>query len=259
MSADARGTALVTGGARGIGSAACVALARAGFDVAVVSLEPLHDAEAESTLAAIRAQGRRTLYLQGDIANLEAHATLLQAAGDALGPLDCLVNNAGVTSLRRDDMLALTPESFDRCVAINLRGTFFLTQAVARAMIPRAGAGVSVDHHDHVGQRRHRRGQSRRLLHHQGGAVDGVQALRRRLARGGVHVFEVRPGIIRTDMTAPATERYDGLIASGGVPLQRWGTPEDVGEAIATVARGGLPFDTGEVLNIGGGLHLHRV
>lgn len=258
MTADARGTALVTGGARGIGSAACAALARAGFDVAVVSLEP--PADALPTLAAIRAHGRRALYLQGEIADIEAHAALLDAARAALGAIDCLVNNAGVTSMRRDDMLSLTPESFDRCVAVNLRGTFFLTQAAARAMLRepatdryRSIITITSANADIVGENRADYCITKAAL------AMASKLFASRLARERVHVFEVRPGIIRTDMTAPAAERYDALIDAGGVPLQRWGTPEDVGAAIATIARGDLPFDTGEVLNIGGGLHLHRV
>lgn len=258
MASDMRGAALVTGGARGIGSAACIALAKAGFDVAVVSLEPpMH---AEPTLAGVRAQGRRAVYLQSDIADIAAHAALLQAAREAVGPLDCLVNNAGVTSLRRDDMLSLTPESFDRCVAINLRGTFFLTQAAARAMLDepaptryRSIVTVTSVNADVIGENR------ADYCITKAGLSMASKLFAARLAREHIHVFEVRPGIIRTDMTAPAAERYDRLIADDGVPLRRWGTPEDVGAAIATIARGDLPFDTGEVLNVGGGLHLHRV
>jgi 3-oxoacyl-[acyl-carrier protein] reductase len=258
MAADSRGAALVTGGARGIGRATCAALAGAGFDVAVVSLEPEEDAGL--TLDAVRAHGRKAVYLQRDIADIGAHPALLQGARDALGPLDCLVNNAGVTSLRRDDMLSLSPESFDRCVAVNLRGTFFLTQAAAQAMLRepapnryRSIVTVTSANADIVGENRADYCITKAAL------AMASKLFAARLARESVHVFEVRPGIIRTDMTAPAAERYDRLIAADGVPLRRWGTPEDVGAAIATLARGDLPFDTGEVLNIGGGLHLHRV
>jgi 3-oxoacyl-[acyl-carrier protein] reductase len=132
-------TALVTGGARGIGRAIGKALAAAGFDIAMVSLET--PAEAEESLADIRALGRGALYFQQNIADIDLHASLVEAVGSRLGPIDCLVNNAGVTSLRRGDMLELTVESFDRTVDVNLRGTFFLTQAVARAMIDAGASG----------------------------------------------------------------------------------------------------------------------
>ena len=132
--------ALITGAARGIGLGAATALAQAGFDVAAIGIEA--PGEAAEALASLRAIGPRAVYVRADIADLAGHDAMLAEVAERLGPVDCLVNNAGVTSLRRGDMLELTPESFDRCVAVNLRGTFFLTQAVARAMIADAGRGV---------------------------------------------------------------------------------------------------------------------
>jgi len=254
----APGTALVTGGVRGIGNAACLALANAGFDVAIASLEVA--TEADSILSAISALGQRAVYVQQDIADIALHGPLVQYIYEQLGSIDCLVNNAGVTSFRRDDMLELAPESFDRSVAVNLRGTFFLTQAVAKAMIARPTSKryrsiitVTSANAEILGLNRADYCMAKAAL------SMASKLFAARLAKEAIHVFEVRPGIIRTDMTAPATERYDQLIERDGVPLNRWGTPEDVGTAIATIAQGGLPFDTGEVLNIGGGLHLHRV
>lgn len=254
----AAGTALVTGGARGIGSAACFALARAGFDVAIVSLEAT--TEAESILSSISALGRKAMYVQQDIADIGLHGALVQSVCEQLGSIDCLVNNAGVTSLRRDDMLELSPESFDRSVSVNLRGTFFLTQAVAKAMIARPVNSpyrsiitVTSANAEILGVNRADYCMTKAAL------SMASKLFAARLAKESIHAFEVRPGIIRTEMTAPATGRYDRFIENDGVPLSRWGTPEDVGTAISTIAQGGLPFDTGEVLNIGGGLHLHRV
>ena len=256
-----RGTALVTGGARGIGRGIARALAAAGFDVAIVSMES--PADAAPAVADVEALRRRALYLQQDIADVAAHARIVERAQEALGPLACLVNNAGVTSLRRGDMLELTPESFDRCVAVNLRGTFFLTQAVAKAMLAaRPGATVpayrslitiSSANADIVGVNRADYCMTKAAL------AMASRLFAARLGGDGIHVFEVRPGIIRTDMTAPASATYDALIANGGVPMPRWGTPEDVGESVAALASGALPFSTGEVINVGGGLHLHRV
>jgi NAD(P)-dependent dehydrogenase (short-subunit alcohol dehydrogenase family) len=258
MSSERKGTAVVTGGARGIGSAACSALAKAGFDLAIVSLET--EAEAESILSGIRALGGKAVYFQRDIADIDLHDVLVHAVCEQVGPIDCLVNNAGVSSLRRDDMLHLSPASFDRSVSVNLRGTFFLTQAVAKAMIGaparttyRSIINVTSANAEILGLNRADYCMTKAAL------SMASRLFAARLAREGIHVFEVRPGIIRTDMTAPATERYDRFIENDGVPLNRWGTPDDVGGAIATIAQGGLPFDTGEVLNIGGGLHLHRV
>jgi NAD(P)-dependent dehydrogenase (short-subunit alcohol dehydrogenase family) len=126
-------TALITGGGRGIGLATAAALAEAGFDLAIVSLEP--ETEIAGSLQELRRYGRQLLYLAQDIANVDLHTSLVDAIHARLGPIDCLINNAGVTSLRRGDLLDLSPDSFDRCISVNLRGTFFLTQAVARAMV----------------------------------------------------------------------------------------------------------------------------
>jgi 3-oxoacyl-[acyl-carrier protein] reductase len=255
------GIALVTGGARGIGRAVCKALAATGFDIACASMET--PAEASESIAAIRSLGRRALYIQQDISVIGSHAALVRTVCDGLGMIDCLVNNAGVTSLRRGDMLELSAESFDRCVAINLRGTFFLTQAVARAMIGAKASGeqsayrsivtITSMNAEIVGLNRADYCMTKAAL------SMASKLFAARLAHDEIHVFELRPGIIRTDMTAPAAATYDRFIESDGVPLKRWGTPEDVGATVATVALGRLPFATGEVLNVGGGIHLHRV
>ncbi len=253
------GTALITGGGRGIGFSSAAALAEAGFDLAVVSLEP--EPEVAGALRELRAYGRKVLYFAQDIAKLELHGALVEAIHQRIGPIDCLVNNAGVTSLSRGDMLELGPESFDRCIEVNLRGTFFLTQAVARAMLGmpapsmnyRSIITITSANADVIGVNRADYCMTKAAL----SMASKLFAVR--LATAGIHVFEVRPGIIRTDMTAPATEKYDRLIADDGVPLRRWGEPQDVGQTVATVACGLLPFATGEILNVGGGLHLHRV
>jgi NAD(P)-dependent dehydrogenase (short-subunit alcohol dehydrogenase family) len=253
--------ALVTGGGRGIGAAIAAALASAGFDVAIASREP--EPEAADALARARAFGRRIVYAEHDIGRIDSHRQLLERIRGELGEVDCLVNNAGVTSLRRGDLLELTAESFDRAVAINLRGTFFLTQAVARQMVDRALPDaesryrsiitITSANAEIVGLDRADYCMTKAAL----AMMSKLYAAR--LAPSGIHVFEVRPGIIRTDMTAPAAAKYDALIERGGVPLGRWGTPDDVGKAVATLAEGRLPFATGEVIHVGGGLQLHRL
>jgi NAD(P)-dependent dehydrogenase (short-subunit alcohol dehydrogenase family) len=252
--------ALVTGGARGIGRAIAVALARNGFDIGCVDRESA--AAGQATVDAVRDAGRSCLYLEADIADTTTHATLVQRVESAHGPIRCLVNNAGVTSLVRGDLLALTEASFDRTLAVNLRGTFFLTQCVARAMIAsravqpdayRSIVTITSANAEIVGVNRGDYGISK------AGLAMASKLFAVRLADEDIHVFEVRPGIIRTEMTRPATAAYDRLIADGGVPIARWGEPEDVARTVATLACGGLAFATGDVIHVGGGLHLHRV
>ena len=255
-----RGTALVTGGGRGIGAAIAVALAGAGFDIAIATVE--RETEAEDVVQRVRARGRSALYVQLDISRVEQHRGLIDRIEAELGAIDCLVNNAGVTSLVRGDMLDVSTESFDRSFAINVRGTFFLTQAVARRMLDKGPGGtdayrsivtITSANADIVGANRADYCMTKAAL----SMMSRLYATR--LAAANVHVFEVRPGIIRTEMTRPATEKYDAFIAGGGVPLGRWGTAAEVGSAVATLATGGLPFATGEVVNVGGGLQLHRL
>ena len=245
MSDPARGTALVTGAASGIGCAAAQELAARGFRVVMASLEP---ASPE-----LPADAR---YVQADIADLARHDRLL----DEAGPLACLVNCAGVTSLVRGDLLDLSPASYDRTMSVNLRGTFFLTQAAAGRMLqarvtaqPRSIISVGSINAEIVGENRGDYCMSKAGL----GMMTKLFAAR--LAPSGIAVFEVRPGIIRTPMTAPAAAKYDALIAEGGVPQPRWGEPSDVAAAIATLATGGIPYATGVVIEVAGGLQLHRV
>jgi len=250
-----RGVALVTGAGRGIGYSIASALAARGFDVALASIEEHGpDLEPFATL------GRRARYYRFDLAKLDQHETLLDEIERDLGVPACLVNNAGVTSLVRGDLLALTPESFDRCVAVNLRGTFFLTQGVAKRMLAagpsehaRSIVTISSANVEIVGVDRGDYCMTKAAL------VMMNKLFASRLAEAGIANFEVRPGIIRTDMTAPAFERYNPFIAAGGVPMRRWGQPDDIGLAVATLACGDLPYMTGGHIDVGGGMQLHRV
>lgn len=238
-----RGTVLVTGAGSGIGHATAHALAAQGFSVVMASLE-----------SAPPSLPDRARYVQVDIADLAAHYELLETTG----PLFCLVNCAGVTSLVRGDVLALTPESFDRTMGVNLRGTFFLTQAVARQMLTQVGEGRSIVsvgsiNAEIVGETRGDYCMSK------AGLAMMTKLLAARLGPAGVAIYEVRPGIIRTPMTHPAASRYDALIEAGGVPMGRWGEAEEVARAIATLTCGGLPYSTGLTIEVAGGLHLHRI
>jgi NAD(P)-dependent dehydrogenase (short-subunit alcohol dehydrogenase family) len=253
MTAD-RGTALVTGAGRGIGAAVAHGLLDAGFKVAMASIE------ATSPAAEKLSDRKRCAYYPFDVADIAGHSTLVDRVERELGRITCLVNNAGVTSLVRGDMLELSPESFDRCVAVNLRGTFFLTQVVAKRWI---AAGASKSYRSVVtisSVNAEMIGDSRADYCITKSALPMLNKLfAARLSEAQVGVFEVRPGIIKTDMTAPATERYDAFIAAGGVPMGRWGTPEDIAQTVVSLATGGLPFATGMHVDIGGGLHMHRL
>ncbi|MEZ5904644.1 MAG: 3-ketoacyl-ACP reductase [Geminicoccaceae bacterium] len=252
-------TAIVTGGRRGLGRAIAVELARTGFDVAIADLE--RDAAADETVAAIEATGRQARFIAADIADLATHAAILDEAARLPGPLCALVNNAGVSSLVRGDMLELSVEGFDRAIGVNLRAAFFLTQLFAKRLGPAANASpfrsivniTSVNAADVLGPNRADYGMSKAAM----SMMSRLFALR--LAEFGINVYEVRPGIMRTDMTAPSAGRYDAFIASGGVPIARWGTPDDVGKAVAMLANGGLGFTTGSAIEVDGGMHLYTV
>ncbi len=244
-----RGTALVTGGGRGIGHAIARTLRRRGFAVAVFDQSPQPSEEMADVA-----------YHSGDLAEIGGHEALLEKIERHLGPLTCLVNNAGVTSLVRGDMLDLTPESFDRCLDINLRGTFFLSQALARRLIGRQAdeghrslINITSANAEILGENRADYCMSK------AGLSMMSRLFAARLAEANIAVYEVRPGIIRTAMTQPAIEKYDSLIADGGVPAKRWGEISDVAETVASLACGALPFTTGTQIDVGGGLHLHRL
>lgn len=252
---SARPVAAVTGARRGIGLAIARALAGAGFDIAVLDREK----EAAEALAAVGREGARTVYVQVDIAAVESHAAAVAKVVDAFGRVDCLVNNAGIGAVARGDFLDLAPENFDHVMAVNLRGTVFFTQAMLHPMLasdrafPRSVVNItsvsaamsSPDRLDYC--------LSKAAL-----AAFG-QGLALRLAPESIAVFEVRPGIIRTDMTAGVAEKYDSLIAGGLVPAGRWGEAGDIGAAVAALAAGGFGFATGSVIHADGGLSIARL
>jgi NAD(P)-dependent dehydrogenase (short-subunit alcohol dehydrogenase family) len=253
-----RGTAIVTGGRRGIGAAISQALAHAGFAVAIVDV--VADEAGERTAAAITQDGGRAKFFRADVADLASHPPLIARATQALGPLTCLVNNAGIQVPVRGDILVATPDAFDRVIDVNLRGTFFLTQAVARHMVREDAQGraraiviISSANAHMASPEKHAYCISKSAL----SMVASLFALR--LAEHGIDVFEVQPGLIRTDMTAPVRESYGRQIAAGLTPNRRWGEPEEVAQTVTTLVTGGLPFCTGSVISVGGGLHVHRL
>jgi 3-oxoacyl-[acyl-carrier protein] reductase len=251
-----RPVALVTGARRGIGRAIAEALAGQGFDLAVTDVAE----EADAALAALRELGARALFLRADVGDLAGHAATVAAVVERFGRVDCLVNNAGIASPVRGDLLELRPEHYDRVMAVNLRGPLFLTQAVARWMLAHPAPEVcrSIVHVTSVSAAL---ASPERLDYciSKAGLAMWSKGLALRLAPEGIAVFDVRPGIIRTDMTAGVAEVYDRKIADGLVPARRWGEREDVARVVAALARGEFGFATGSVIDVDGGLSIPRL
>lgn len=247
--------ALVTGASRGIGRGIAVELARAGYAVAV-------------NYAGNEEAARETQALLGDTASMLARADV-GLAGDRArlvdevlarwDRIDLLVNNAGITSIGRRDILEATEESWDRVLAVNLKGPYFLTQRVAQTMLERGAALVrpTIISVSSLSAFTASLNRGDYCISKSGiGMLTQLWALR--LADHGIRVFEVRPGIIDTDMTAGARDKYTRMIAEGLTPIRRWGTAADVGQAVVALASGALPFCTGDVLHLDGGFHLRR-
>ena len=249
-------TALVTGGGRGIGAGICDALAREGWAIAFTGRRP--EADLAPSVAALRALGApRAAYFRSDVADLAAHGPLLDAVAAEFGRLYALVNNAGVAPEVRLDVMETTPESFDRLISTNLRGPFFLTQAAARRFAA-AGRGGTVVNVGSVSATVASPSRAEYCVAKAGVAM-ATAVWAARLAREGILVYEVRPGVVRTDLTGPVREKYDRLLAEGLAPQARWGEPEDVGRAVAMLLRGDLAYSTGQVVMVDGGMTLQRL
>ncbi|GLH95107.1 3-ketoacyl-ACP reductase [Phytohabitans aurantiacus] len=248
--------AIVTGGSRGIGRGIVLALAGAGYDV-VVNYASNADA-AREVGKQVEAAGQRAHLVQADISSAADRKRLVDETVGAFGRIDLLVNNAGVAPNVRADLLDAGEESFDRLININLKGPYFLTQLVARRMIEQAETvtnpkivtissisayTASLNRGDYCVAK--------------AGLAMATQLFAARLAEHGINVYEIRPGIIETDMTGAVKEKYDNLIFNEGItPIRRWGQPEDVGKAVVAVATDLLPFSTGQVIDVDGGFHL---
>jgi NAD(P)-dependent dehydrogenase (short-subunit alcohol dehydrogenase family) len=256
----AKRVALVTGGSRGIGLGIAEALAESGFDLAI---NGVRDARAvEHVVDSLARRGAEVIYCRGDVVVAADRQAIVDAVRSRFGRLNVLVNNAGVAPTVRADILDASEESFDRVVGINLKGPYFLTQLVARWMVEQraadakfSGAIVNVSSVSAT-EASINRGD---YCISKAGVAMATKLWAHRLAEHGIAVYEVRPGIITTDMTAPVKEKYDRLMAAGLTVENRWGMPEDVGRAVAMLARGELTYATGNVLMIDGGLTLRRL
>jgi NAD(P)-dependent dehydrogenase (short-subunit alcohol dehydrogenase family) len=252
--------ALVTGGTRGIGQGCAEALGKEGWDLVLCGLRT--EEEARPALERLRESGSEVLYVRADIGDDEAPQRLLSSVRERFGRLDLLVNNAGVAPLERKDILEALPESFDRLMRINLRGPYFLTQAAARFMLEARKQGSSsggcIVFITSMSATVASTNRGEYCISKAGLSMASL-LWATRLAEEGITVYEVRPGIIRTDMTSGVAAKYDALISQGLTLQRRWGTPQDVGRAVAMLARGDLPYSTGQVIGVDGGLTVQRL
>ena len=252
--------ALVTGGTRGIGLGIATELAKAGYNLALNGMRPEQDVQ--DVIESLKQSGHDVIYCQGDVGNSEARQRMLKTIKDHYGALHCLVNNAGVAPKQRADILEATEDSFDFVIGTNLKGPYFLTQAAANWMIEQTQAQpdmaacivnvtsissdvASVNRGDYCVSK--------------AGLTMMTRLFATRLGEFNIPVYEVSPGIIQTDMTAGVQAKYDKLLSEGLAIQPRWGHPEDVGKAVAALARGDFPYSSGQIFRIDGGLTVPRL
>jgi NAD(P)-dependent dehydrogenase (short-subunit alcohol dehydrogenase family) len=251
--------AIVTGGSRGIGYGVSMQLAEEGYDIAILDINA--EENVKDNLVQLRSSCD-LLYFRGNLGSSEDRQAFLQAVMDKYGRVDVLVNNAGVAPKVRMDLLEMTEESFDFVMDINLKGTFFLTQAVAREMQKAASNDPSV----HpviitVSSNSEYASSANRGEYCMSKAGLGMMTklFADRLGNEGIWVYGIRPGIIRTDMTQKVTEKYDKLIAEGILCIPRWGVPQDIANAVSALCSGKLAYCAGQVIDVDGGFHIRRL
>ncbi|GAK57535.1 short-chain dehydrogenase/reductase SDR [Candidatus Vecturithrix granuli] len=254
--------ALITGGSRGIGFGIARCLAREGLDLAVCGTRS--EEHVTEALDILRNLGSEVLYVQADVSEKAMRSAMLQAIRERFGRLHVLVNNAGVAPLERKDVLEATEESFERLIKINLQGPHFLCQEAANWMIIQKkaqpdfqGCIVNISSISSTVASVNRA----EYCISKAGLSMSTKVWAVRLAEFGIPVFEVQPGVIQTDMTsAPAVKaRYEQLFAEGLTLQPRWGQPEDIGKAVAMLVRGDLPYSTGQVISVDGGMRVERL
>lgn len=253
-------TALVTGASRGIGRAIALELATQGYAIAVNYMRSREGAD--EVVQQIAAAGGDAVAVQGDVGRREDRDAMVDQTLERFGRIDLLVNNAGITSPGRKDLLEATEDSWDLVFDTNLKGAFFLAQRAAREMVSLIAAGsISRGTIVNVSSISAYAVSTNRVDYciAKAGLQMMTWQLASRLAEEKIRVYEICPGVIASDMTAPVTEKYDKLIAEGLSPIRRWGQPEDVAKAVATVASDAFPFSTGDRINVDGGFHIRRL
>ncbi len=252
--------ALVTGGSRGIGLGIARELARLGFDLAVNGIRD--ESAVDEILNDLRATGRDAIYCQGDVASSTGRDKIIDKVKDHFGSLNTLVNNAGIAPGERRDILEATEESFDHVIATNLKGNYFLTQLAANWMIlqkqkdPQFEASIINVSSISATVASVNRGE---YCISKAGISMATQLFAVRLGEFNIPVYEVRPGVISTDMTSGVKDKYDKMIGDGLCVTKRWGYPEDVGRAVGALAMGNFPYSTGQVIMCDGGLTIPRL
>ncbi|MCG8308044.1 MAG: 3-ketoacyl-ACP reductase [Cytophagales bacterium] len=245
-------SALITGGSRGIGSGIVRALLHSGFDVIIADLHP----PGKDVVDLVR-------FVRADIGRQKDRKEIEVFCKSDTGRLDLLVNNAGVSVETRGDMLDGKEESMDKLMNVNLKGPYFLTQSIAKWMIAERKKDDFSYFPQIVNIASLTSYASSTYMAEYALSKSAVSMMTKlyadRLAEYGISVFEIRPGIIKTSMTAPSKQKYDSFIEGGGLPIARWGLPEDVGKAVLAIAQRLLPYSTGEIINVDGGYHLRRL
>ena len=252
--------AMVTGASRGIGRGIATALGAAGWTV-VINYRG-NAAAAQESAEAVQAAGGQSLIVQADIGAAPDREFLVRETLEKCGRLDVLVNNAGMAPRQRTDLLQMTEASYDEVMAVNLKGPFFLTQRVANVMVELLQEGrIRQPKIVNIGSVSAYTASVNRGEYCISKAGLGMMTalFADRLAAHGILVYEVRPGVIHTDMTSVVTARYDAMIEEGLTPVKRWGEPDDVARAVLAIVEGYFPFSTGEVINVDGGFHLRRL
>ncbi|MBO4216630.1 MAG: 3-ketoacyl-ACP reductase [Clostridia bacterium] len=246
---------IVTGASRGIGRGISLDLAKKGCRIAAVGVRP--ESDVGEYLSELRALSPDSFYVSADISDEDAREKIVSEAFGRMGKVDILVNNAGIAPKVREDILHMKRESMDRLIETNLKGTFFLTQKVANGMIG-AGCGEAIIFITSMSAYVSSTSRGEYCVSKAGLSMTAT-LFADRLAEYGINVYEIRPGIIETDMTAVVKDKYIEKINNGLLPIKRMGKPEDIAAAVSALAFGALPYSTGEVINIDGGFHIRSL
>lgn len=256
---NSRPVALITGARRGIGRAIAYSLADAGYNLIVN--DNIEDDETKTTLKEICKRSAAVKFILHDLGDISNHKTFIEQASSIFGPIDCLVNNAGIQVPRRISLMEVEPEEFDRVLSVNLRGTFFLTRELARAMV----ANPNVDHDKprsiiSITSANSAMASTDKaaycLSKSELSMMTALFALE--LGQYGIGVFEIRPGLVETDMTSGVRQKYNDYVEKNTV-FGKWGRPEAVGKAVVAIATGAIPYASGEIINVDGGMHIQRL